>query len=118
MEAWLHPAEDGVLGQGPTLGQGQHLGPHAPSALPLLSVGWVGVRGPFSLPALPTSLRKLRCTRNYIHMHLFISFILRAASVFIKDLILFDSGEEDSCSEASVSTLPGPTSLALLHLPY
>ncbi|XP_037703976.1 vasoactive intestinal polypeptide receptor 1 isoform X2 [Choloepus didactylus] len=46
--------------------------------------------------------RKLHCTRNYIHMHLFTSFILRATAVFIKDLALFDSGELDHCSRGSV----------------
>uniref|UniRef100_A0A452T3F7 Vasoactive intestinal polypeptide receptor 1 n=1 Tax=Ursus maritimus TaxID=29073 RepID=A0A452T3F7_URSMA len=53
--------------------------------------------------AILSLFRKLHCTRNYIHMHLFISFILRAASVFIKDLTLFDSEESDHCTKGSVS---------------
>ncbi|XP_060792632.1 growth hormone releasing hormone receptor, like [Neoarius graeffei] len=56
--------------------------------------------------------RRLHCARNYIHIQLFTSFILKAASVFIKDAILFDSEDIDHCS---LSTAGCKASVVFCH---
>uniref|UniRef100_A0A3P8T205 Parathyroid hormone/parathyroid hormone-related peptide receptor n=1 Tax=Amphiprion percula TaxID=161767 RepID=A0A3P8T205_AMPPE len=42
--------------------------------------------------------KRLHCTRNYIHVHLFTSFICRAVSIFVKDAVLY-SISDDSRTE-------------------
>ncbi|KFV78368.1 Pituitary adenylate cyclase-activating polypeptide type I receptor, partial [Struthio camelus australis] len=58
---------------------------------------------PLSLPLLCSFLsRKLHCTRNFIHMNLFVSFILRAISVFIKDGVLYAEQDGNHCFISTV----------------
>uniref|UniRef100_A0A8C3NXZ2 ADCYAP receptor type I n=1 Tax=Cyanoderma ruficeps TaxID=181631 RepID=A0A8C3NXZ2_9PASS len=62
-----------------------------------------------SLVSLTTAMvilcrfRKLHCTRNFIHMNLFVSFILRAISVFIKDGVLYAEQDGNHCFISTVS---------------
>uniref|UniRef100_A0A8D0Q6D5 Vasoactive intestinal peptide receptor 2 n=1 Tax=Sus scrofa TaxID=9823 RepID=A0A8D0Q6D5_PIG len=43
--------------------------------------------------------RRLHCTRNYIHLNLFLSFILRAVSVLVKDDVLYSSSGTLHCPD-------------------
>ncbi|XP_036595592.1 growth hormone-releasing hormone receptor [Trichosurus vulpecula] len=44
-------------------------------------------------------IRRLRCPRNYIHVQLFCTFILKAVAVFLKDAIVFQGEDEiDHCT--------------------
>ncbi|XP_061154126.1 pituitary adenylate cyclase-activating polypeptide type I receptor isoform X2 [Syngnathus typhle] len=69
-----------------------------------------------SLASLTTAVvvlcRKLHCTRNFIHMNLFVSFMLRALSVLIKDGVLYSQDDSEHCF---VRTLECRAGMVFLH---
>ncbi|XP_034149560.1 growth hormone releasing hormone receptor, like [Esox lucius] len=56
--------------------------------------------------------RKLRCARNCIHIQLFVTFMLKAVAVFIKDATLFASDDTDHCT---LSTAACKASVVFCH---
>ncbi|XP_004702917.1 growth hormone-releasing hormone receptor [Echinops telfairi] len=52
----------------------------------------------FAAVAVLLTLRKLHCSRNYIHTQLFATFILKAGAVFLKDAALFHGDHTDHCT--------------------
>uniref|UniRef100_A0A8C3FFE2 Growth hormone-releasing hormone receptor n=1 Tax=Chrysemys picta bellii TaxID=8478 RepID=A0A8C3FFE2_CHRPI len=58
------------------------------------------------------AFRRLRCPRNYIHVQLFLTFILKTIAIFIKDAVLFQKEDIDHCS---FSTTECKISVAFCH---
>uniref|UniRef100_A0A8C8S3M0 Vasoactive intestinal peptide receptor 2 n=1 Tax=Pelusios castaneus TaxID=367368 RepID=A0A8C8S3M0_9SAUR len=59
--------------------------------------------------------RKLHCTRNYIHLNLFLSFILKAVSVLVKDDVLYSGSNSAHCTEDQSSWVGCKASLVFFQ---
>ncbi|NWH89185.1 PTH1R protein, partial [Aegithalos caudatus] len=52
--------------------------------------------------------KRLHCTRNFIHVHLFTSFICRALSIFVKDVVLYSGTAPGHADRIREDELRGP----------
>ncbi|XP_029936717.1 secretin receptor [Myripristis murdjan] len=70
----------------------------------MYSVGYAASLASLTIAVTILSLfRRLHCTRNFVHIQLFLSFILRAALIFIRDSVLFSSEDHFHCGIYPVS---------------